>query len=143
MPVCAPGRRGTPGRVRVIHDPRGLDRPWQLDPIPLVISARESELLQRGLVQRARLLEAILADLRQVQGLAIRFDGPALEKLRDACLADLSNGGRGVRNKIEAHLLNPLARALFDLPADAGRSLDVVDIEIGQVTTLRLEKSAG
>ena len=89
------------------------------------------------------MVEAILADLRQVQGLAIRFDGPALEKLRDACLADLPNGGRGVRNKIEAHLLNPLARALFDLPADAGRSLDVVDIEIGQVTTLRLEKSAG
>ncbi len=47
----------------VYGDPRGMDRPWQLDPIPLVISARESDFLQRGLVQRARLLEAVLADL--------------------------------------------------------------------------------
>lgn len=47
----------------VYGDPRGMDRPWQLDPIPLVISAHESELLQTGLVQRARLLEMILADV--------------------------------------------------------------------------------
>src|ERR1051325_8446853 len=47
----------------VYGDPGGLDRPWQLDPIPLVISPRESDQLQAGLVQRARLLEAILADI--------------------------------------------------------------------------------
>ncbi len=47
----------------VYGDPRGTDRPWQLDPIPLVVSAAESERLQAGLVQRARLLEAILADV--------------------------------------------------------------------------------
>src|SRR5437879_1950948 len=47
----------------VYGDPRGMDRPWQLDPIPLVISPEESERLQHGLVQRAKLLEAILADL--------------------------------------------------------------------------------
>src|SRR5215475_8445203 len=46
----------------VYGDPRGMDRPWQLDPIPLVIAPGESDHLQRGLVQRARLLEAILAD---------------------------------------------------------------------------------
>lgn len=44
-------------------DARGLDRPWQLDPIPLVISPGESDHLQIGLLQRARLLEAILADV--------------------------------------------------------------------------------
>jgi uncharacterized circularly permuted ATP-grasp superfamily protein/uncharacterized alpha-E superfamily protein len=47
----------------VYGDPRGMDRPWQLDPIPLVISAAESDRLAKGLVQRARLLEAILADV--------------------------------------------------------------------------------
>ncbi len=47
----------------VYGDPRGMDRPWQLDPIPLVIAPGESDQLQRGLVQRARLLEAILADI--------------------------------------------------------------------------------
>jgi uncharacterized circularly permuted ATP-grasp superfamily protein/uncharacterized alpha-E superfamily protein len=47
----------------VYGDPRGLVRPWVLDPIPLLISANESAALQAGLVQRARLLELILADL--------------------------------------------------------------------------------
>jgi uncharacterized circularly permuted ATP-grasp superfamily protein/uncharacterized alpha-E superfamily protein len=47
----------------VYGDPRGLGRPWVLDPIPLMIAAEESDALQAGLVQRARLLELILADL--------------------------------------------------------------------------------
>ena len=47
----------------VYGDARGRDRPWQLDPIPLLISARESAAVRDGLLQRARLLEAILADL--------------------------------------------------------------------------------
>ena len=56
----------------VYGDPRGMDRPWELDPIPLVISPRESEHLQRGLVQRAQLLEAILADVYGPQSLLAR-----------------------------------------------------------------------
>jgi uncharacterized circularly permuted ATP-grasp superfamily protein/uncharacterized alpha-E superfamily protein len=47
----------------VYGDPRGLDRPWQLDPLPLLIDAKEGNALEAGLVQRSRLLEAILADL--------------------------------------------------------------------------------
>jgi uncharacterized circularly permuted ATP-grasp superfamily protein/uncharacterized alpha-E superfamily protein len=47
----------------VYGDPRGIARPWQLDPIPLLIAPAEAAHLERGLVQRARLLELILADL--------------------------------------------------------------------------------
>lgn len=47
----------------VYGDPAGLDRPWQLDPIPLVISATEAKQIGIGLIQRAMLLEALLADL--------------------------------------------------------------------------------
>jgi uncharacterized circularly permuted ATP-grasp superfamily protein/uncharacterized alpha-E superfamily protein len=47
----------------VYGDQRGRDRPWQLDPIPLIIAAQESASLREGLLQRARLLEAILDDL--------------------------------------------------------------------------------
>jgi len=36
---------------------------WRCDPIPLLISAQEFAALERGLVQRAQLLERILADL--------------------------------------------------------------------------------
>ena len=47
----------------VYGDPRGLDRPWQLDPLPVVLGVAEASELESGLIQRARLLEAILADL--------------------------------------------------------------------------------
>ncbi len=47
----------------VYAEPHGLDRPWLLDPVPLVMPAAEWDALARGLSQRARLLDAILADL--------------------------------------------------------------------------------
>lgn len=47
----------------VYGDPRGIARPWQLDPIPLLINPPEASLLERGLRQRAQLLEQILVDL--------------------------------------------------------------------------------
>ena len=47
----------------VYGDPRGMNRPWQLDPIPLLIAAEEAEILERGLIQRGRLLEALMLDL--------------------------------------------------------------------------------
>ncbi|MDO3379250.1 circularly permuted type 2 ATP-grasp protein [Geoalkalibacter halelectricus] len=42
---------------------RGAARPWQLDPIPLFISADEWVAIEAGLIQRAELLNLILADL--------------------------------------------------------------------------------
>jgi uncharacterized circularly permuted ATP-grasp superfamily protein/uncharacterized alpha-E superfamily protein len=47
----------------VYGDPLGMDRPWNLDSIPLLISPSEWNELEAGLIQRARLLNCILADL--------------------------------------------------------------------------------
>src|SRR3984893_8887789 len=47
----------------VYGDPQGIDRPWTLDAIPLMISPQEWSQLEAGLIQRARLLNLILADL--------------------------------------------------------------------------------
>src|SRR5580693_3341084 len=47
----------------VYGDPLGMDRPWTLDAIPLLISPPEWRVLEAGLIQRARLLNLILADL--------------------------------------------------------------------------------
>jgi uncharacterized circularly permuted ATP-grasp superfamily protein/uncharacterized alpha-E superfamily protein len=47
----------------VYGDPQGLERPWTLSPIPVVIAAEEWAELARGLEQRGRLLAAVLADL--------------------------------------------------------------------------------
>jgi uncharacterized circularly permuted ATP-grasp superfamily protein len=38
-------------------------RPWRLDPLPLILDDREWSSLEAGVVQRAELLDAILADL--------------------------------------------------------------------------------
>lgn len=46
----------------VYGDPRGTDRPWQLDPLPMVVDGEEWAHVEAGLEQRARLLDAILAD---------------------------------------------------------------------------------
>ena len=47
----------------VYGDPQGTSRPWRLDPIPLLISTDDWRQLENGVVQRARLLNAILADV--------------------------------------------------------------------------------
>lgn len=47
----------------VYGDQRGTSRPWQLDPLPMLIPAAEWSRIEEGLSQRARLLELILQDL--------------------------------------------------------------------------------
>ena len=47
----------------VYGDPQGMDRPWELDPIPLLIAPSDAVAIESGLVQRATLLDLILADL--------------------------------------------------------------------------------
>jgi uncharacterized circularly permuted ATP-grasp superfamily protein/uncharacterized alpha-E superfamily protein len=47
----------------VYADPQGADRPWALDPVPLLLLAQEWRAIEVGLAQRARLLDALLADI--------------------------------------------------------------------------------
>lgn len=56
----------------VYGDQRGASRPWQLDPLPLLIAEPEWAVLEQGLVQRAQLLDLILADLYGEQTLLKR-----------------------------------------------------------------------
>ena len=53
----------------VYADPQGLDRPWDLDVLPLIISPEEWRELEAGIVQRAQLFDRILADLYGSQSL--------------------------------------------------------------------------
>jgi uncharacterized circularly permuted ATP-grasp superfamily protein/uncharacterized alpha-E superfamily protein len=47
----------------VYADPKGADRPWELDLLPHIIPAQEWRLVAAGIAQRARLLNAVLADI--------------------------------------------------------------------------------
>ncbi len=71
-------RRWEKGR-RLIHengvtynvygDPRGMDRPWQLDAVPLIISSDEWKVIEAAIAQRAALLNHIMADIYGPQNL--------------------------------------------------------------------------
>src|SRR4051812_41603164 len=47
----------------VYGDPRGMERPWNLSPVPVLIAQEDWARLAAGVAQRARLLDLLLADL--------------------------------------------------------------------------------
>ncbi|MFF5182887.1 AAA family ATPase [Streptomyces sp. NPDC000345] len=57
----------------------------------------------------------IVDHMERQSGLRLRVLPEAEEVLAALCTADLRNGGRGIGMKLETHLINPLAREVFDL----------------------------
>jgi uncharacterized circularly permuted ATP-grasp superfamily protein/uncharacterized alpha-E superfamily protein len=47
----------------VYNDPKGLNRPWNLNIIPFVIDNKEWKTLEKGLQQRAQILDLVLKDI--------------------------------------------------------------------------------
>jgi uncharacterized circularly permuted ATP-grasp superfamily protein/uncharacterized alpha-E superfamily protein len=54
--------RGSGVFYRVYEDAVGIERPWPLSHVPLIVEPAEWKQLAAGLIQRADLLEAVLAD---------------------------------------------------------------------------------
>jgi uncharacterized circularly permuted ATP-grasp superfamily protein/uncharacterized alpha-E superfamily protein len=61
----------------VYADSQGRDRPWVLDPLPLLLTAAEWREIELGVIQRARLFDALLADLYGAQRLLAEGAVPA------------------------------------------------------------------
>jgi uncharacterized circularly permuted ATP-grasp superfamily protein/uncharacterized alpha-E superfamily protein len=53
----------------VYADPKGADRLWEVDPLPMLLSAAEWEHIEAGIAQRAELLNRVLGDLYGAQQL--------------------------------------------------------------------------
>jgi uncharacterized circularly permuted ATP-grasp superfamily protein/uncharacterized alpha-E superfamily protein len=53
----------------VYADPQGMDRPWEVDPLPLLLPAQEWREIEEGIAQRAELLNRVLGDLYGEQSL--------------------------------------------------------------------------
>jgi len=47
----------------VYNDPNGLNRPWNLNVVPLILQAKEWQKIEKGLKQRAHLLDLVLKDV--------------------------------------------------------------------------------
>ena len=61
----------------VYGDPEGVDRPWTLDMIPLLVPSSEWNTLEAALIQRARLLNLLLGDVYGQQRLLREQQLPA------------------------------------------------------------------
>ena len=85
------------------------------------------------------MVNATLSDVRETQQVEIKLSSAAFSKLQALCLADLTNGGRGIRNKVEMHLINPLSRAMFEKDPNI-RSFEIFDVETDLGTSLVLKE---
>ena len=84
-----------------------------------------------------QMVSSILLGIEK-QGLVISISNNAKQILNNCCLTDLSNGGRGIRNQLETHLINPLSRAIFDNDLQVGTAYQITDIVLGGTTQISL-----
>lgn len=68
----------------------------------------------------------VITAVREEHGVEVSISDNAREKLLSLCTFELNGGGRGIGNRIEACLINPLARVLF-------RRDDLEDVTITDV----------
>jgi uncharacterized circularly permuted ATP-grasp superfamily protein/uncharacterized alpha-E superfamily protein len=97
----------------VYADPKGADRPWEVDPLPFLIGAEEWREIEAGIEQRAELLDRVLADLYGPQQL-----------LRDGTVAAPAVFGHSGFLQPMQGIAPVGGRHLFFYAADLGRSPD-------------------
>ena len=78
------------------------------------------------------MMNSILEGLTENQKIDIVVSSDVESELEDLCLNDLSHGGRGIRNMIEAYFVNPLSRALFDRESSPGDSFVVSQLVVDE-----------
>lgn len=97
----------------VYADPKGADRPWEVDPLPLLLSATEWEEIAAGIAQRADLLNRVLGDIY----------GPQ-ELLRSGAIPpSIIFGHSGYLHQVQG-IRPPGGVHLFNYAADLARSPD-------------------
>ncbi|WP_282108141.1 AAA family ATPase [Streptomyces liliiviolaceus] len=85
-------------------------------------------------------LRNIVAHMERQGGLRLRVLPEAEKVLADACTENLRNGGRGIGMKLETHLINPLARGVFDLGTlDEGTTVTVSKVTVHEDGGVELE----
>jgi uncharacterized circularly permuted ATP-grasp superfamily protein/uncharacterized alpha-E superfamily protein len=97
----------------VYADEKGVGRPWEVDPLPLLLSPSEWEHIEAGIAQRAELLNAVLADIY----------GPQ-ELLRSGAIPpSVVFGHSGFLHPVQG-IRPPGGAHLFQYAADLARSPD-------------------
>ena len=73
----------------------------------------------------AGMLRNVQARVRNEHKVELAIDDAVRAQLQDLCTRDLSNGGRGIGNRLESLFVNPLSRALFRFPLEGRREVAV------------------
>jgi uncharacterized circularly permuted ATP-grasp superfamily protein/uncharacterized alpha-E superfamily protein len=97
----------------VYADPKGADRPWQVDPLPLLLPAAEWRQIEEGIAQRAELLNRVLADIYGPQQL-----------LRSGAIPPAVIFGHSGFLHPAQNIVPPGGHHLFHYAADLARSPD-------------------
>jgi len=82
------------------------------------------------------MLDGLVRKAKESQGVIVELTPETRTALKELCLADLSNGGRGIRNQLEVHFVNPLARLLFDEDVPQNATLKITGLTRAAATYL-------
>ena len=86
--------------------------------------------IERGFAKEIfeKMLNNVLTRVLEEHDVTLSLSETAKAELQEWCLADLSNGGRGIGNILETTFINPLARSLFERRPRAGESFEIAHI---------------
>jgi ATP-dependent Clp protease ATP-binding subunit ClpA len=74
------------------------------------------------------MLHNIVQRVQHEHKLELVIPTPIREMLAAQCVRDLSNGGRGIGNRLEAAFVNPLSRALFSMSFEGRSQITVTQL---------------
>lgn len=70
--------------------------------------------IMRGILER-KVLPSIKSQIQEKWKLDVQFSESVIDQLMESAMGDVASGGRGIGNLVEAAVLNPLSRVLFEL----------------------------
>ena len=80
-------------------------------------------------------IEKIRNNLSAEKRITLSIAPEAKEQLRQAAVANLANGGRGIGNVVESMLIDPLARYMFDNRLFDNQSILITQIDTSTIPT--------
>ena len=75
-----------------------------------------------------KMLGNVIARVRDEHDVGLVIGEQVHATLVERCLGDLTHGGRGIGNRLESVLINPLARAIFEFDVVAGETITVEEL---------------
>ncbi|MBY8976782.1 ATP-dependent Clp protease ATP-binding subunit [Rhodobacteraceae bacterium NNCM2] len=94
------------------------------------INTRSSAVIFNAVVER------VVASVLEEHGVELELSDAAREELMALCTFELIDGGRGIANRVESNLINPLARMLFEKSGIERLYISAIQNDEGKVTLI-------